>query len=234
MDKIEFQKYLKKGGRSKDAIERCVHYVSDYEEYLRKISPPIKLNDSKAENLSNFISNLDLSTNPKSKSYLWALAYYFNFIENQELSTLARLLREERIERRPFSLSAFKGIDVAFVRVLSMHGIKTTDQMLHAGSCPESRRDLSIQTGIPGEIILEFVKLSDLARIPGVKGVRARLYYEIGIDSVEKMGNLDAQELRNQTVDYIERSNFDGVPPLPAEVEYTVEKAKTLPNVVRF
>jgi hypothetical protein len=106
--------------------------------------------------------------------------------------------------------------------------------MLQAGSCPESRRDLSIQTGIPEEIILEFVKLSDLARIPGVKGVRARLYYEIGIDSVEKMGNLDPQDLRNQAVDYIERSKFDGVPPLPAEAEYTVEKARTLPSVVRF
>ena len=27
-----------------------------------------------------------------------------------------------------------------------------------------------------GDVILELVKLSDLARIPGVKGVRARLY----------------------------------------------------------
>lgn len=232
MDKDRFKTYLKKGGRSKEAIERCIQYVSDYEEYLRKLIPTINLNAAKAEHLINFIDFLDQS--PKSKSYLWALAYYFDFNENQELSRLAKLLREERIKRPSISLNVFRGSDFEIVRVLSLHGIKTTDQMLHAGSCPDSRRDLSIQTGIPEESILEFVKLSDLARIPGVKGVRARLYYEIGIDSVEKMGNLDGQDLRNQAINYVERSNFDGIPPLPAEAEYTVEKAKTLPIVVRF
>ena len=234
MDKKEFQRYLKRGGRSKEAIGRCISYVADYEEFLRNLNPAKNLNDANAENLSEFIGILDQFTKPKSKSYLWALAYYFDYIENQELSALARILREERIERRPFSLSAFMGINVEFVKVLSGHGIITTDQMLHAGPCPDSRRHLSSETGIPEEAILEFVKLSDLARIPGVKGVRARLYYEVGIDSVEKMGNLDAQDLRNQAIDYLERSNFDGIPPLPAEAEYTVEKAKTLPIIVRF
>jgi hypothetical protein len=234
MDKDDFERYLKKGGRSKEAIERCISYVTDYEEFLKNLIPPKNINDANAENLSEFIGILDQSTKPKSKSYLWALAYYFDYIENQELNLLAKILREERIERRPFSLRAFKGINVEFVKDLSAHGIITTDQMLHAGSCPESRRELSSKTGIPEEAILEFVKLSDLARIPGVKGVRARLYYELGIDSVEKMGNLDVEELRNQAIDYVERSNFDGIPPLPAEVEYTIAKAKKLPVVVQF
>lgn len=234
MDKVEFKKYLIKGGRSKVTIERCIKYVSDYEEYLRKLIPATNLNDAKAEHLTSYIEILDQNPKSKSKSYLWALAYYFDFIENQELSRLAKILREERIERPPISLNVFRGSNFNIVRVLSVHGIKTTDQMLQAGSCPDGRRNLANQTGIPEEKILEFVKLSDLARIPGVKGVRARLYYEIGIDSVEKMGSMDAQDLRLQAINYVERSNFDGIPPQPAEAEYTVEKAKTLPIVVWF
>jgi predicted RecB family nuclease len=50
---------------------------------------------------------------------------------------------------------------------------------------------LATQTGIPVEVVLELVKLSDLARLPGVKGIRARLYYDAGVDTVENLASFE-------------------------------------------
>lgn len=64
-----------------------------------------------------------------------------------------------------------------------------------------------------------------------MKGTRARLYYEAGFDSVEKIANLEPEDLRDQVVEYVKESGFDGVPTLPAEAVYTVEKARYLPKI---
>jgi len=78
------------------------------------------------------------------------------------------------------------------------------------------------------------VKLSDLARITGVKGIRARLYYDAGVDTVEKMAKWDAEKLREMLVSFVERTRFDGIAPLPKEAEFTVKTAKKLPKVVEY
>ena len=66
--------------------------------------------------------------------------------------------------------------------------------MLEAGATLNDRKSISKSTNIPQSAILEFVKLADLARIPGIKSVLVRLYYDVGIDTVEKLAALD---LRN-------------------------------------
>jgi len=78
------------------------------------------------------------------------------------------------------------------------------------------------------------VKLSDLARIPGVKGIRARLYYDAGVDTIEKMAQWDPQELRTMIVQFVEQTGFDGVATLPAETRFTVKQAKKLPRIVEY
>jgi hypothetical protein len=55
--------------------------------------------------------------------------------------------------------------------------------MLQAGKTPLEWNILSEKTGIFVERILELVKLSDLVRIPGVKGIRARLYFHAGLET---------------------------------------------------
>ena len=81
--------------------------------------------------------------------------------------------------------------------------------MLQAGATGIDRKDLAEQTGIPQSKIEEFVKLADLARIPGVKGTRARLYFEAGFDSVEKIASLEPDEFRELVVDYVDQSGFE-------------------------
>ncbi|MBK5106822.1 MAG: hypothetical protein JJE12_01765 [Anaerolineales bacterium] len=65
-----------------------------------------------------------------------------------------------------------------------------------------------------------------------MKGTRARLYYEAGIDSVEKIASLEPEEFRELVVDYVDQSGFEGVPTLAKEAVYTVEKVRKLPKMV--
>jgi hypothetical protein len=106
--------------------------------------------------------------------------------------------------------------------------------MLEAGRTRDRRNELSAKTGVPAEAILEFVKLSDLARIQGVKGIRARLYYDAGVDSVEKLARWNPKELRAMLIEFVEKTGFEGIAPLPKEAESTVAEAKKLPKIVEY
>jgi hypothetical protein len=106
--------------------------------------------------------------------------------------------------------------------------------MIEAGRTRKAREELAIKTRIPIKIILELVKLSDLARIYGVKSVRARLYYDAGVDTVEKMAKWNPEKLRAMLIGFVEKTGFDGIAPLPKEAEFTVAEAKKLPEIVEY
>jgi len=234
MERDEFGRYLTSSGRSESAVKRCLLFVSTFEVYLRDSRPNTRLDEATPGDLLKFIESLDKESKTISKGYLWAIRYYYNFTGNPEMSNLARVLREQRIERKPFLLKNFRGVNHGYVTTLAKNGIRNIDQMLAAGSTVEDRLGLAERTGIPQTRILEFVKLSDLARLPGVKGIRARLYYDAGIDTLEKIAALEPEELRTQVDEYVSISGFGGVPTLPAEAIYTVEKARVLPKIVEY
>jgi DUF1009 family protein len=137
-------------------------------------------------------------------------------------------------KRNPFKLKEFRGVNSEYVEKLAAAGIKTAEQMLTAGQTAEKRTALARDTGIPEEAILELVKLSDLARLPGVKGIRARLYYDAGVDCVEKMAAWEPDALLKMTAEFVEQTGFQGIAPLPKEVSSTIANAKRLPRVVEY
>ena len=137
-------------------------------------------------------------------------------------------------KHNPFKLRDFVGVDPDQVTRLSGIGIKHTNQMLTVGRTPESRKKLARQAGIPVEAVVELVKLSDLARLPGVKGIRARLYYACGVDTVAKLAAFEPEALLELTAEFVRSSGFAGIPPLPKEVSSTIAKARTLPNLVEW
>ena len=133
-----------------------------------------------------------------------------------------------------FKLRDFRGVDSNVITQLSAVQIKTTSQMIGAGQTPEKRAALAKQAGIPEEAVLELVKLSDLARLPGLKGIRARLYYATGVDTVEKLAGYEPKVLLALTGDFVQRTGFEGIAPLPKEVSSTIETARKLPKVVEW
>lgn len=135
-------------------------------------------------------------------------------------------------KQNPFKLGDFRGVNPEYIQRLAARGIKTTTQMLTHGGSRIQRATLAKETGVPGKALLELVQLSDLARLPGVKGIRARLYFEAGVDSVDKMAHWQPEALRVMVTEYVERTGFDGLPPLPKEVSSTVANAQKLPILV--
>ncbi|MBN1976856.1 MAG: DUF4332 domain-containing protein [Anaerolineae bacterium] len=137
-------------------------------------------------------------------------------------------------KRNPFKLKEFQGVNPEYVERLAAAGIKTAERMLAAGQTAEKRAALAQGTGIPERTILELVKLSDLARLPGVKGIRARLYYDAGVDCVAEMAAWEPEALLKMTAEFVERTGFEGIAPLPKEVSSTIANAKRLPRVVEY
>ncbi|MGD2027799.1 MAG: DUF4332 domain-containing protein [Anaerolineales bacterium] len=237
-----FFKFLKRGGRTDEVAERVIRLVQVFVEFqLGRINGSPRR--AREEDLDAFIEFIDSEGDelpkhddiiPSANSYLWALRYYFRFLEIENLERYAGLLREARIKRKPFDLKDFRGVDPEYIARLKEAGICNINQMLKAGKTPELRQALSLETGILEEAVLEFVRLSDLARIPGIKGVRARLYHDAGIDSVEKMAGMAADEILEITAKFVADSGFEGIPPLPAEVRYSIAKAQSLPKVVDY
>jgi len=230
----EFREFLRRGGRSQSAIKRCISYVKEFERYLRECQGGKGLEDAILGDLADFAEWIEKKPKTSAKTHLWALRYYYEYASNEVLRNVASELRQRRIRRVPFALRGFRGIDPEYLEKLAIVGIRNVEQMLDAGRTRNGRQRLSTKTSIPIDAILELVKLSDLARIPGVKGIRARLYYDAGVDSIEKMAEWDPKALRAMLIEFVKRTGFDGIAPLPKETKFSVEKAKKLPKTVEY
>jgi hypothetical protein len=64
--------------------------------------------------------------------------------------------------------------------------------------------------------------------------VRARLYHEASLDTLDKMAAIEPEELRQKLVVFVEHTGFDGIPPTPKEVANTVAMASHLPRIVGY
>lgn len=234
MDEEGFRKFLKKGGRSQNAIERCVHYVVDFSRYLQENRDVESIDEATEKDLESYVDWVESEPKASAKLHLWALIYYFEYISNKRLRKLASELRQQRIKRKPFKLKKFRGVNSEYTERLVTIGIEDVEQMLKAGRNRVDRQRLSKKSGVPLEAILEFVKLSDLARIGGVRAIRARLYYDAGIDTVEKMTEWDPEKLREYLIEFIQRTGFKGVAPTPKEARNVVKDAKKLPKIVEY
>jgi hypothetical protein len=233
MDEEGFRTFLKRGGRAPNAIKRCLRYVREFEQYLEG-HRGTSLDQAQPNDLEAFVAEIEREPKASAKTRLWALGYWFEFTGNDGLRRLAGLLRAQRIKRKPFPLKDFRGVPPQHVEALAAVGIHNVQQMLKAGRTPEDRRALSENAGLSPEAILELVKLSDLARIPGIKRIRARLYHDAGVDTIEKMAAWDPEDMRAMLIEFVERTEFDGIAPLPAEAAFSVARARELPKLIEY
>lgn len=237
-----FREFLKRGGRTDEVAERVVRLVKVFADfqYGRNRSTPESATESDLDAFIEFVEqeNEQLPKHdditPNISSYLWALRYFYQYCQNNNLAAYTAMQREKRIKRKPFLLKDFRGIQPEDINALAAIDINNSHQMLKAGSTHKDRQSLASKTGLSQAAILELVKLSDLARIPGIKGIRARLYHDAGIDSVQKLAQSQVEEVLQITQEFVAKSGFDGIAPLPAEVSFSIKTARTLPDVVEY
>jgi hypothetical protein len=236
MDEEAFRKFLKRGGRKSHTVNTIAKIVRSYEVYLQKFAEGKSVDQATPDDLEKYVEWFEFKEEISAKRQLWGIRYYYRFIGNRVMNQRASELREERTAktRKSFRLRDFRGVNRSHVEKLEALGIRDVEKMLEKGHTRAQRDALAKQTGVPKESILELVKLSDLARLPGVKAIRARLYFDAGIDTLEKMAQWDPEELRLMLIDYVEKTGFDGIAPLPKEAANSVKTARNLPKRVEF
>jgi hypothetical protein len=233
MDEKGFRAFMKKNRRSKNTIKRCVEFIKTFETYLTDFAGGKTLEQASREDLEDFAVWAEEEFESVNR-YLWGIGYYYEYISNPDVRRAAGELRGKKIKRQPLALKKFRGVKKEHVEKLLAIGIKDVGEMLQAGRMKSERETLSKKSGVPVDVILELVKLSDLARIPGLKNIRARLYYEAGVDSIEKLAAWDPEELRAMLIDFVAETGFEGIAPWPKEAKGAVETARKLQRLVEY
>ena len=235
MDRQGFEKYLKKFGKKPHVVEGLIKQVERFQDFL-EVKKERGLAEAVASDLHDYAVYLEGTKSGSAKIKVRGLALYYQFSGNPSLASIASRIREKEIAktRKVFKLKDFRGVNQEEVAKLEALGVENVEQILKAGRTPEDRLQLASQAGISPEAVLELVKLSDLARIEGLKSIRARLYYEAGTDTLEKIAGWEPEALREMLVDFVEKTGFKGIAPLPKEAQHTVEKARQLPKIVEY
>jgi hypothetical protein len=232
MDEKGFRQFLKRAGKKEHVVEGLVSQVRVFEAYLAG-ERQTGVEAAREQDIQDYVEILPQG---EIKARMRGLALYYRFVGNAPLAKLAGDIREQEITktRRAFKLREFRGVSLEDVARLEASGIVTVEHMLAAGKTPKARQQLAEQTGISPQAILELVKLSDLSRLGAIKSVRARLYYEAGLDTPDKFTQWEPEALHKMLVEFVERTGFDGIAPLPKEVRNAVTKARQLPEAVQY
>lgn len=229
-----FRDHLKKQGKKDHVIQGLIHSVRLFQSYLETRNR--KIYQTTKKDLFDYAARCEGERKGSARITIRGVALYLRYIGNSEMAAIASGIREADIARSRsfFKLKDFLWVNQAHVSKLKGIGITDISQMIESGKTPDARRKLAESTGIAIEDILELVKLSNLARVTGVKGIRARLYYEAGLDTWGKVSLLDARKLRDICIEFVKATGFPGVPPTPKEAAFTVSAARALPRIVEW
>ena len=127
-----------------------------------------------------------------------------------------------------------EGIGPTYAQKLVKAGIKTTDDLLKAGTTPKERANLAAKTGIPEKLILEWVNLADLFRIKGVGEEYSDLLEEVGVDTIAELATRNADNLHAKILEVNKEKKLVRKPPTLDDVTEWIKQAKKLPRKVEY
>jgi hypothetical protein len=235
VDREGFARFLRSHGKKPHVIEGLIRQVEQFERYLERECQGT-LDTAQAQDLRTYVSSLHPQGPGRASIGVRGIALYYRFSGNPELASLATAIREEGTAktRKAYLLRDFRGVNPVDLSRLESIGITNVEHMLAAGKTPGARQQIADQAGLAPDVILELVKLSDLSRVEGLKGIRARLYYDAGADTLDKIARWQPEDLRQMLAEFVTRTAFEGIPPLPKEVLHTVTTARLLPRIVEY
>lgn len=122
MDETAFTTFLRRGGRSPNAAGRVLGYVQDFEAYLA--GHGLALDDAGPADLESYVASIESVPGATAKLDLWGILYYYDFLDDVVMVHAAAALRRERVEKTPFPLRQFRGVNAAHTDRLAAEGIR--------------------------------------------------------------------------------------------------------------
>lgn len=135
---------------------------------------------------------------------------------------------------KPVNLDKFPGIDKDVITKLNNIGIKNTAHLFKMIKTEADRKKLSAENSINSEIIMELTKLTDLSRIKWIGPIFARLFFDSGTDTAEKVSNADAKSLYKQLVEINAEKGYTRGKFIESDVELCIKVAKMVPKVIDY
>lgn len=153
-------------------------------------------------------------------------------ISEDYLKILIRNVNSYR--QKPNRIKDFPGISKNVILQLEGIGIKNTLQLFDKILTPQSRIELSSQTGISESDVLRLAKLTDLCRIRWVNHTFAYVLLEAGYDTAEKVAVADYPKLYEEVKKLNEeRRIFKGHIGVH-DMKLCVEAARDLPFEIEY
>ena len=127
-----------------------------------------------------------------------------------------------------------EGIGPVYTQSLTAIGVTTTNKLLKKGATPKGREGLAQETGISGQLILEWVNHADLFRIKGVAEEYSDLLEEAGVDTVPELAQRNPQNLYAKLVEVNDKKHLVRQLPSQRQVADWVQQAKTMPRMIHY
>jgi len=130
--------------------------------------------------------------------------------------------------RRAIKIETIEGIGPVYTTKLCDVGVFTTDELLAAGASRKGREELVEKTGISSKLILRWVNMADLMRVPGIGEEYSELLEAAGVDTVKELRNRNPNNLYNAMIVANNQKKLVRRVPHLTEVQSWVQAAKEL------
>jgi len=141
---------------------------------------------------------------------------------------------EYKPRRRLIKIETIEGIGPVYGDKLATVGIKTTEDLLNFAANRKGRQDLAEQTGISNKLILRWVNIADLMRIPGIGEEFSELLEAGGVDTVKELKMRNPEKLYENLVEINSQKKLARRSPSQAEVESWINHAKELEPLLTY
>ncbi|MBN1184824.1 MAG: DUF4332 domain-containing protein [Bacteroidales bacterium] len=180
----------------------------------------------------NGITNmLELQTVLKTKEKVKAFAQKSTIVED-----FLNILRREvnSYHPNPNNIRDFPGINIDVAAKLERAGIKHTLHLFERIRTKSNRTELATELNIDNKILYDLAKLTDLSRIKWVGPIFARLLFESGFDTAEKVSMADYRQLYKTVIEINNDKKYYRGKFGENDMKLCVKVAVDVPKIIEF
>src|SRR5258707_15746617 len=133
-----------------------------------------------------------------------------------------------------YPLSQIEGMTAFAASKLKKLGIRTTEALLKAAGTVKARKELAAKTGITEQQLLEWAKIADYMRIPGMGKAKAGLLRAAGVTTVHDLAFRNPARLAQNMKDVNIKRKLVRVLPSENSVEQLIAEARKLDRKITY